>query len=251
MGIGIVAAAIPDFAHTIRTANDGVTTIETPARRDYWFGHGYRLSFTPSARDLRELRHRGQRLFGAMPGMERFTIVWENEDECLSEDLSDESIEITNVFCFRPKTQQQLDPRVFPISSPEHWNGVERLIAEEAEPRLTSFNHWVVSSHRDAVADGRAEFFGLQQSGELIAFVGAYFDGALGRFATPFTLVRQRGKGLFGVCVQWLFAAARSRGVERMILATQPQGYQERLYIRLGAQPVSRLYADIVNTKAG
>jgi len=246
MGLGMMTAAIRDRATTIRVVDGGLTTIQTPTRADYWFGHGYRLDFTPTGAELSALRLRGRRYFGALPGIQKFTIVWENDVPGQAADVRDEKIEETNVLCFHTKDWGLLDPGVFPLKSDEDWRGVERLILEEAEAEHGGFNRWVASCHRAAVADGRAELYGYARDGELIAFVGAHFEGSLGRFVTPYTLVGERGRGLFGVCAQWLFANASRRGVDRLVLEAEPRGYQERIYRRLGAQIVSRMHADVV-----
>ena len=251
MGLGMVSAAIRDRLTIQRIVDRRITAIETPARPDYWFGHGYRLAFTPTAKDLTELRAHGRRQFGAIPGIEKFTIVWENDVAGQAEDLRHEKIEETNVLVFRTDRRGRREPAVSPIRSDDDWRAVERLMSEEIDTRLGDFTRWVARRHRDAVADGRALFYGYRQDGDLIAFVGAYRDGTLGSLATPYTLVRERGRGLFGLCLQSLCADAAARGIERIVLEAAPLGYQERMYLRLGAQAVSRVHADIVVARDG
>ena len=225
MGLGMVSAAIRDRLTIQRIVDRRITAIETPARPDYWFGHGYRLAFTPTAKDLTELRAHGRRQFGAIPGIEKFTIVWENDVAGQAEDLRHEKIEETNVLVFRTDRRGRREPAVSPIRSDDDWRAVERLMSEEIDTRLGDFTRWVARRHRDAVADGRALFYG--------------------------TLVRERGRGLFGLCLQSLCADAAARGIERIVLEAAPLGYQERMYLRLGAQAVSRVHADIVVARDG
>lgn len=252
MGIGIASSSLVDLAHTRHVSENGADTIETPTRRDYWFGHGYRIHGALERERFERLRALGVRRFGAIEDVRRFTIVCEVERELtdVAAVFGDETVESTDVLVFDSSRTPVLDSSIVALSDDDRWLDVEAVAAAADHPQHADFNRWVLQNHRDAVRTGRAAFFGAVVDNRIVAYAGAYYGRDFARFVTPNTLERYRGRGLFGSCARHCLAEAARRKVARVVIVASSDGYQRRIYGRLGASFSGRQYAVVIDPHA-
>ena len=75
-GIGLASDALVMEGIVERRREGDVVVLEAPARRDFWFGHGFVLDAPPARAALDALIARGRTRF-AGTGAQKFVVLWE------------------------------------------------------------------------------------------------------------------------------------------------------------------------------
>ncbi len=244
-GLGIATDALVNDGIVRRTREGERVVLDTPSRRDFWFGHGFVLDAPPDAAQLAALIHEGRARFGAL-GATRFAVQWERALSAagpVRDALAGTLFERTVMMAYDGPVPAA-DPRVADHDD-GRWREAAALAAEEY-PEQGSFTAWRFDCARDAVARGRARVVGIREHGQLLNTVGLFRGGGIARFMTPVTRPGERGRGLFGACARTLIAWANADAPRRVVIAADPDGHPIARYRRLGFVPASYVDAVIV-----
>jgi GNAT superfamily N-acetyltransferase len=244
-GLGIATDALVNDGLVRRTRDGDRVVIETPSRRDFWFGHGFVLDAPPSAARVGALIEEGRVRFGAL-GAPRFVVQWERAYDAPDAlpGAPDGTLRDRSLVMVYDGPVPPPDRRVADHGS-EHWDEAAALAAEQY-PEFGDFTRWRFDRVRDDVLRGRARVVGIHEDGRLLNTVGLYRGDGIARFVTPVTRPDARGRGLFGACARTLIAWANADAPRRVAIAADPDDGPVELYRRVGFVPASYVDAVIV-----
>ena len=243
-GLGLATEALVNDGIIRRVREDGLVVLDTPARRDYWFGHGFVLDAPPDAARVAALVVEGRRRFGAL-GAQRFVLQWERAygEPAVPLETPEETLRDRSLVMVYDGPAPTADPRV--ADHGERWDEARVLVVEEY-PEFGDFTGWRFDCVRRDVAAGRARVVGIREHDRLLATVGLYRGAGIARFITPVTRPAARGQGLFGACARTLIAWASADAPRRVVIVADARGGPAALYGRLGFVPASYLESVIV-----
>jgi GNAT superfamily N-acetyltransferase len=245
-GLGIATDALVNDGVVLRTREGDRVVLETPSRRDFWFGHGFVLDAPPDAARVAALVEEGRARFAAL-GAVRFVVQWEaalDAPRAVIEAPAGTVLERTVIMVYDGPLPHA-DARVADHDDDADWDEAAALAAAEY-PQHGDFTSWRFARVREAVAAGRARVVGIREHGRLLNTVGLYRGDGIARFMTPVTRPEARGRGLFAACARTLIAWADAGAPRRAVIAGDPDGDPVVLYRRLGFVPASRVDAVIV-----
>jgi len=244
-GLGIATDALVNDGLVQRTREGDRTVIETPSRRDFWFGHGFVLDAPPDAARVAALVEQGRARFAAL-GAPRFVVQWERAHDAADPvtGVPRDTLRESGLVMVYDGPVPQPDRRVADHGT-EHWDEAAALASEEYA-EYGDFARWRFDRVRDDVRSGRARVVGIRDDGRLLNTVGLYRGDGIARFMTPVTRPTARGRGLFGACARTLIAWANADAPRRVTIVADPVGGPVELYRRVGFVPASYLDAVIV-----
>ena len=243
-GLGIATDALVNDGIVMRTREGDRVVLETPSRRDFWFGHGFVLDAPPDAARVAALVEEGRGRFAAL-GAARFVVEWERPLEAPrpSFEAPAQAVFERTVMMVYDGPAPSTDPRVADHDDDARWDEAAALAAEEY-PQQGDFTSWRFACVREDVAAGRARVVGVRENGRLLNTVGMYRGDGIARFMTPVTRPDVRGRGLFGACARTLIAWANADAPRRVVIAGDPDDAPVSLYRRLGF--VAESYVDAI-----
>jgi GNAT superfamily N-acetyltransferase len=245
-GLGIATDALVNDGIVMRTRDGDLVVLDTPSRRDFWFGHGFVLDAPPDAARVGALMEEGRARFAA-PDVPRFVVEWEaalDAPHAVREAPDGTVLERTVVMVYDGPLPHA-DARVVDHEDDAVWDEAAALAAAEY-PAHGSFTAWRFARAREAVAAGRARVVGIRENGCLLNTVGLYRGDGIARFMMPVTRPEARGCGLFGACARTLIAWANADAPRRVVIAGDPDGRPVASYRGLGFVAASHLDAVVV-----
>ena len=219
--------------------------LDTPSRRDFWFGHGFVLDAPPDPSRIAALLDEGRARFAAL-GAPRFVVQWERAldgADVVPEAPAGTSRERTVLMAYDGPVPSA-DRRVADHDD-AGWDEAAALASDEY-PEYGDFTRWRFACVRRAVAAGCARVVGIRENGRLLNTVGLYRGDGIARFATPVTRPGARGRGLFAACARTLIAWANADAPRCVAIASDADDGPAALYRRLGFVPASYLDAIVV-----
>ena len=238
-GLGLATEALVTDGIVRRVQEDDLVVLDTPARRDYWFGHGFVLDAPPDAARVAALVTEGRRRFSTL-GAERFVLQWERAYGGPAAPIYTpaETLRERSLVMVYDGPAPAADPRV--VDHNERWDEARALAVEEFSD-FGDFTGWRFDCVRRDVDAGRARVVGIREHGRLLATAGLYRGAGIARFMTPVTRPAARGQGLFSACARTLIAWANADALRRVVIVADARGGPVDLYRRLGFVPASYL----------
>ncbi len=246
--IGARSDAAVSHAHTVREPVTDAVLRDTPARPDYWYGHGYEVSVPLDDERFARFVADGRSRFAGRPDVLRF-IILEERAPGIGAALTDlppgTIVNRERIFVWRsaPVDANVDDARVTPIASDDDaaWETIAMLLAGDAPTDQAAFHRWSAARWRAGSRSGQMHLVGIRIEGELVAYAGIAIaeDGSLARCLTPVTAPAWRRRGFFSACMRELQAFAFACDLPMIVIAAEPDSAQERLYRSLGFEPVS------------
>jgi hypothetical protein len=204
VGIANDTDALANASFARRRAFAGYTMVETPERRDFFYGNTLVLDREPDpAEHAAWVRRHAAHFAGT--GVKRHAIVWERDG--VSESPAspgpgvDGVLERSIVFVRRTPFEavaNDFDIRL--LDGDTEWALAAELDDAETDPAdaaLADFARWRFDRLRDAGRAGSLRMWGLWSDGRLRAFAGIHANADLARFATPVTAPEFRRRGAF------------------------------------------------------
>src|ERR1700676_3410577 len=239
-GLGIATDALVNDAIVRRVRQGDYVVLDTPSRRDSWFGHGFVLDASPDAAGVAALLDEGRTHFAAL-GAARFVIQWErahDAPDCFP-DAPAGTLRDRSLVMVYDGPLPEADRRVADHDD-ARWDEAGALV-EEQYPEHGDFTRWRFDCVRDDVRGGRARVVGICEDRRLLNTGGPYRRDVIACFMTPVTRAAERGRGLFGACARTLIAWANAGEPRRVVIAADPDDGPVATYRRLGFVPISYL----------
>jgi GNAT superfamily N-acetyltransferase len=239
-GIGLASDALVTEGVVERRREGSLIVLEAPARRDFWFGHGFVLDAPPTRAALDALIGKGRAQF-AGTGAQKFVVMWERalgarEPFGIWPGSAEQTRSVVQVYDGPPPLP---DPRVVDVHGDAQWRAVTALAVAEY-PQFAAFTARRFDDVREAVRAARARSVAiLDERGEPACTVTLYRGDELARFATPVTRPDARGRGLFSACATTLVAWALADAPRAVVILADPESGPVPLYERLLFRPVA------------
>ncbi len=235
----------------LRTKIAGCTVVAAPGCPDYWFANCLVLDREPEPALYPSwiARHAGE---VAGRRAQRRVVVWETAGQRLREPpAAAKSFEYgcSTVFAVRgPPRRQGSFAHIREFDRPSDWPAAAALerqqVSADGQPSQADFVTWRFQLYRADAERGRCRFWGAFADRELLAFAGLYADDLWARFVTPITQPAFRRRGLFGaLCNVGVGETLSSRPGTRVVIVAARDDAAERIYLRLGFEPVGRQHA--------
>jgi hypothetical protein len=220
----------------------GFTIVETPQRRDYWFGNCLILDRSPEPAQYDPWLARHAAAF-AGTGAGKRVVKWETSGERNDPERparGEVEFDISTVLLSdaTPAPPARRDVAVRAVAGDGDWAEIERLEraeAADAPPNFADFYAWRTRMVRADVARGVAQVYGAFGERTLLAFAGCYARAEWIRLTTPVTANEYRRRGLFSTLFALAVGAARERfPAARVVVVAETDSAPERLYRSLG-----------------
>ncbi|MDQ6941977.1 MAG: GNAT family N-acetyltransferase [Candidatus Eremiobacteraeota bacterium] len=249
IGLGIATDALVNDGIVRRTRDDDRVVIDTPSRRDFWFGHGFVLDAPPDITRVAALVEEGRARFAVL-GAPRFVVQWERAYDAPDPvpDAPAGTLRERGLVMAYDGLVPHADRRVVDHDA-ARWDEAAAL-ASEQYPEFGDFTRWRFDCVRRDARAGRARVVGIREDDRLLTTVGLYRGDGIARFMMPVTRPAARGRGLFAACARTLIAWANTDAPRRVVIVSDPDDGPVALYRRLGFVPASHLDAVIVPVPA-
>lgn len=232
--------------------------LRTLDRDDFYMGNVLFLPAPPSPSSLKSLLERWSQAFADAPGVTKLVLQWETPVEqpvdtaTLAEAGGAHGLELDRDLVLRLRqfvpAEARVPMRARPVVSEEDWAAVLAVATpSDATPGRRAFTAWRQQEYRHMVELGRGLWWMGELDGQAVASAGIFWDegGRLARFQRVDTREDARGQG----CATGLLSAmladllARQPQLETCVIVAALGGQAERIYRRLGFEPVNHLDA--------
>lgn len=237
---------------------DTYTRVATPTNPSYYFGNLLIFKAPPRVASFESWESLFANEF-LDPRVRHRTFMWEPSAEDAAIDWQpfvdrgyrhDESLvlmaESLNLRSPRPSTLS-LDLRIVTTES-DLAEIVEMLtLGGDASLSVDSWRDFYqsqIARYRRMSAEGKGFVFGAFHRGRLVATLGIFKEGALGRYQLVGTHPDFRAQGIASQLVHWSARYAFGQmGVERLVIVADPTHQAARIYQSLGFLPIETLHS--------
>ncbi len=250
---GLATDALARASFSIERRAAGCTVVETPLRRNFWFGNCLVLDAAPLPAEYDRWLDLHAEIF-AGTAVQRRVVQWETageRDDPPRPSRPQIDLEVSTVLVSdaAPTAAPRSDVALRELSGDADWSCVEGLERSESDvndpPGFAEFYTWRTRMLRLDTERGRARVFGAIANGdELVAVAGCYACEPWIRLTTPITASAYRRRGLFSALLARAVGEARSRfPAARIVVVAAADSAPERLYRSLGFEVHGYQYA--------
>lgn len=229
--------------------------IETPGNPGFYWGNLLVFPHAPRPQNFPGWKEIFREEFSHNPDVRHMTLTWDstNGDMGVSEPFLAEGFRKEHAVVLTATAEQIRQPAKFnlsaevrPISNPSEWEAATENQVSCRDPNLEVnayrlFKQRLMAQHQRMTADGLGLWFGARVDGRIVADLGIYRDGTLGRFRTVGTHPDFRRQGICGTLVylasQYAF---RNMGIKKLVMVADAGDYPARIYQSVGFQEVEQ-----------
>lgn len=242
-------------AETEQIEQGRATIIRTKGRQDYWFGNYLMLESAPTAEDLDDYLDVWRSAFGNLPQAQRLILQWEGDSrEPLSSALVERARQFDLQLAVNTALEHDRNPRtvpdakgwqVRPARSSKDWDDVLELCVVESSGELPrDYVHWRYDAYRARTQAGFGDWWGLWLGDQLIGSAGLLRQAYLARFQEVRTHRAFRRRGVCThLCATMISERLAAEPRAKLYVVAEPQSSAERIYRRLGFEPIGYQYA--------
>lgn len=229
--------------------------IETPAQRSWYFGNLLLFGRAPVAGDLARWRELFAREFAHAPEIRHELFCWQVEGEhagaiepFLAAGFTLEVNPVLVARALHPPPHPNEEIEVREVTTENEWSGVvEAQIASRGgrfdEATFRQFIGKRIEGFRRLIAEGKGGWHGAFLDGRLVADLGLFRDGDVGRFQYVETDPDFRRRGICGTLIYKVGdAALREQGVRELVISAEGEDVA-RIYKSVGFEQVERCAA--------
>lgn len=242
--IGLETDLLVNQGLVVSSNHGDIIVMDSPDRRDFWYGHGFVLLSEPNVIELTELIADGRRRFGSL-GVTRFVIQWEHLYPDAPRITVPEGavIDRTMALVFKGEPPPD-DTRAVDLTG-EMWIEAGRLVRDEYA-QSADFMSRRLDDLRGLVDRGCARVVGVIEDGCLRSIAGIVRDSRNARFMMPVTQPAARRRGYFSACARTLINWALQDAKRQAVIVVDPIEGPLSLYRNLGFVPTSYVESILV-----
>ena len=228
--------------------------IRTPSNPDYWWGNYLMFSQPPAEGDADKWLRLFRQEIGEPPEVSHIVLAWDSTngeagriEPFLGRGLEKHFDIVLSTSEVKPSKHPNAEAEFRQLKTDDDWQRAVELqvISRDEEYKdeagYRAFREKQMRRYRAMSQDGLGGWFGAFLEGELVADLGLFRDGSLGRFQNVETHPRYRRRGLCGTLVHY---AARvgldDWGLDTLVMVADPEYHAARIYESLGFEVVER-----------
>lgn len=237
---------------------DGYLVVKTPSNPEFMFGNWLLFFQAPKPSSLEKWQILFRKEFSDMPAVRHRAFLWDSPSES-SGDVTELEIAGFRVdYCVvltarkvHPPLKSNPDVEVRPIVTNAEWNEVvENQIlskaAEFEEASYRTFKERQMARYRTMAENGLGHWFGAFLNGKLVADLGIYRDGAVGRFQSVETHPDFRRQGICGTLVyRTAQFAFNDMELTELVMVADENYHAGKIYESVGFAPTTKEYSAI------
>jgi ribosomal protein S18 acetylase RimI-like enzyme len=225
--------------------------IRTPSNPTYYWGNFLLFADPPRQGDLGRWKALFAREIGLPPQVQHFAFGWDTVDgeTGLVQPFLDEGFNLGQAFVLTagrvnppPKPNQEVVIR--PLTEDWEWlqaeqNQVLCRQAGHSQAEFQRFKRDQMQRFRRMTHAGLGQWFGAFLEGQLVADLGVFAEGPLGRFQDVGTHPDYRRRGICGTLVhQASLYAFEKMKVETLVMVADEHYFAAKIYESVGFQPL-------------
>jgi RimJ/RimL family protein N-acetyltransferase len=223
--------------------------VATPSNPGFFWGNFLIFQRSPKEGDLPVWKDLFRREFGAIPGVNHMTFGWDGTDGqtgCIKPFLADgfvlERSVVMSASQVSAPQKYHSGVTVRPLESDADWLAATKnqILSRPTDFELGSFTVFKqeqMNRYRRMAEDGYGHWFGAFLDDQLVADLGIYRDGRLGRFQLVETHPNFRRLGICGALVhQASEYGLQKMGLEKLVMVADPDDHPSRIYASVGFQ---------------
>lgn len=235
---------------------DGVCVI-SPGNPDFYFGNFFAPFKHPTTETITDVRKRFAELIGCHPGIEHESFAWscQHADEETLEVFAQNGFRVEQSLVLTCKPNQLLSPnKTVPdlvirsasqFDIPRLWQLYARFTREQSNGKLPLAERRFLSAriHEfiELIKTGMGNWHVAVINGRIVAALGLFFEGPIGRFQEVLTDSRWRNRGICAALVHKVSQDAFCNGVQDLIMVADSTYHALRVYRNLGFQDIESL----------
>lgn len=233
------------------SSGDGYVAARTPASPQFWWGNFVLFTEPPQPGDQERWEAIFDEEVGRVPGVRHRNLAWDVTDGSVgaAQTFVEQGYTLTqDVFLTTSKATPAIhhreDIQVRPLKSVEDWRRATEIEVQSfnASASFQEFTRQQMIRNRAVVERGIGLWFGAFCQSEMVATMGLFVDGRLGRCQAVATAPEHRRRGCAGTLVHGVCSYGFAQmGVEQVILATTLGTAPARVYQSVGFQLSERV----------
>ena len=243
------------FAQYEGEVNDrgSYSVILTPSNPGYWWGNFILFENAPQEGDAPIWLEMFEREVGKPPKVKHIALGWKAQEEGFVQAFLDKGLRFDKSIVLTaqtvnkpPKVNKEAIFRL--LETEDDWRQVlelQVLCREESfvEAPYRLFRERALKRYQNMIADGMGNWFGAFLNGKLVADLGLFYKGTIGRFQHVETHPEYRRRGLCGTLVHWAASYGfKHYGVKTLVMVADPEYHAARIYESVGFKPTEYQY---------
>jgi ribosomal protein S18 acetylase RimI-like enzyme len=230
--------------------------VKTPSNPGFFFGNLLIFPNAPKLGSLTNWKKIFREEFKDSPLVRHLTFVWDSSSEGAGElsELKSESFHVEHSVVLSTQAVHappHFNPKILvrKITTDSEWkqafeNQILTRSPEFAEPEYRAFKERQMARYRAMSEQGLGHWFGAFLDHKLVADLGVYRDGTLGRFQSVGTHPDFRRKGICGTLVyQSAEFALREMGLKDLVMIADENYHAAKIYESVGFVPTEKAYS--------
>lgn len=230
--------------------------VKTPQNPNFYFGNLLIFPDAPRIGSLAEWQEIFRTEFADIPEVKHFTFMWDTSDEGIghveeferAEFKVEHSVVLTASKVHPPKKMNS-EVSIRPITTDSEWHEVtESQIrsksADYDEATYRPYKELQMARYRTMSEQGLGHWFGAFMNEVLVADLGIYSDGTLGRFQSVETHPDYQRQG---ICGRLVYESAQfafdKMGITKLVMVADEHYHAAKIYESVGFIPTSKEYA--------
>lgn len=223
------------------------TLIQTPSNPDFYWGNYIVFDHAPKKGSLRDWKEIFNQEFSYYSAPHHYVFTWDtgsenkgNVEEFLREGFDMDSAIVLTAKKLHPPPHLNQNIEIRPLTADQDWAQAANLQTICADPRFLNadyaeFKTRQMTDYRKMAKAGMGARFGAFMDDQMVADLGVFHDGKIGRYQNVVTHPDFRRKGICGTLVYRAgMVALKEFGAECLVMEADADYHAARVYESVG-----------------
>jgi GNAT superfamily N-acetyltransferase len=224
---------------------NGFTVIRTPANPGFFFGNLLIFRAAPTLVDATKWAALFASEFQDDPRIRHTTLIWDTEDQgditgFVNSGFTVETALVLTARSVRPPPKPNRDIDIHTITTDDEWRAVVecQMLSPSVDQDPTDYRLFKtrqIERYRTMAEQGHGTWFGAFHHGKLVADLGLFRDGTIGRFQQVETHPDYRRQGICGTLVHKVACLGlETMGLSDLVMVADEAYHAARIYQQVG-----------------
>jgi ribosomal protein S18 acetylase RimI-like enzyme len=230
--------------------------VKTPSNPGFMFGNLLLFFTAPKKGSLENWKNLFRQEFALHPAVEHYTFLWDSPNEGIGHvaEFEQENFKVDFSVVLTAKSvilpmKHNSQVQVRPILSESDWAAVteNQIMSKAAEYESESYRRFKekqMARYRAMSERGLGHWFGAFLDGRLVADLGVYRDGDIGRFQSVETHPEFQRQGICGSLVyESAQFALQKMNLKELVMVADENYHAAKIYESVGFAPAAKEYS--------